>query len=608
VLLINKPLLSPIIKLLLIASLVYAPCLLTGIVNDDAFNIYNASRSGWSLSDLSRSFVIDPHRFHDGIVPDCLGQTTRYFRPLIMASFKLDTVLFGNNFNLYHIQSIILALGIALMVYILARKLMPDEPGAYLAAVLFVICPANFFTVYWISARTDLLCTFFMMISLLLFIRFIEYSKNVTYYPALFLSLAFYLLSLMAKEASVMMPFFIFLISCYLLSRRAAGDEKTAFAAEGKNAARASALYAFAYLLVFTAYFFVRTVVLGGIHYPVINFYCFPVDDPLVIYFALQKLVWMFLTMTFFVTPFPIKMFFYNPVYNVIFMIALVFSIWVLGKLSRPLKNSKLSKLLLLLTVLGFVPTLPLLPGPHYCYIPSIFYCMLIAMYLRYKHHGETEAMEENGVIKYRAEVEADEYGPSYPKAKKVYLRVYAVAGFLSAAILLALFYLGGQYNQKVCEIIDQAVDKYHASDYFKKTKEPPEIYLFDVGGPPMIFDEFKFRHPDKTGFKGFIVNVGALKRSIVIPGTGEVTVKAAGMPLFSGYVEEFANSGKFEFIAGMNFKCGHYEMRVEKTAKNSWTGNTGISEFKIVFTEKSGAPERRIYLDVYRETMSGEL
>jgi len=597
---INKILLSRILKLLLIASIVYAPCLLTGIVNDDAFNIYNASRSGWSLSELSRAFVIDPHGFHDGIVPDCLGQTTRYFRPLIMASFKLDTVLFGNNFNLYHLQNILLALCTALMVYILARKLLPDEPAAYLASILFILCPVNFFTVYWISARTDLLCTFFMMISLLLFIRFIEYSKNIHYYPTLSLALVFYLLSLLAKEGTVMMPFFIFLISRYLIAERDAGDRKKVIVT--------SALYAFAYLLVFAAYFFVRTCVLGGIHYPAINFYSFPVNDPLVIYFAIQKYVWMFLTMTFFVTPFPIKMFFYSPTYNVIFIIALVFSIWVFGKLSRPLKNSKISKILLWLTVLSFVPTLPLLPGPHYCYIPSIFYCMLIAMYLRYKYYGETAETKENGIIKYRIEASVDEYGPSYPKAKKAYLAVYAFAGFLSAAILLALFYLGGYYNQRVCEIIEKVVDKYHASDYFKKTKEPPEIYLFDVGGPPMIFDEFRFRHPDKKDFKGFIVNVGALTRSIVSIRTGEVTVTAAGMPLFSGFIEEFANSGKFEFIAGKNFKCGHYEMVVEKTAKNSWTQNTGISEFKLIFNEKTSAPKRRIYLDVYRGTMSGAL
>ncbi len=581
------------------------------------------------MSELSRAFVIDPHSFHDGIVPDCLGQTTRYFRPIIMASFKLDTVLFGNNFNLYHLQNILLALCTALMVYILARKLLPDEPAAYLASILFIFCPANFFTVYWISARTDLLCVFFMMISLLLFIRFIEYSKKIHYYPTLSLALVFYLLSLLAKEGSVMMPFFIFLISRHLIAERDAADEKIALAAvenkaavaentfaaagtplagAGKKVALTSALYAFAYLLVFAAYFFVRTCVLGGIHYPAINFYSFPVDDPLVIYFAIQKYVWMFLTMTFFVTPFPIKMFFYSPTYNVIFIIAMVFSIWVFGKLSRPLKNSNISKLLLLLTVLSFVPTLPLLPGPHYCYIPSIFYCMLIAMYLRYKYHGEILEAEENGVIKYRVEASVDEYGPAYPKAKKAYLAVYAFAGFLSAAILLALFYLGGGYNQRVCEIIEKAVDKYHASDYFKKTKEPPEIYLFDVGGPPMMFDEFRFRHPDKKEFKGFIVNVGALTRSIVSIGTGEVTVTAAGMPLFSGYIEEFANSGKFEFVAGKNFRCDHYVMRVEKTAKNSWTQNTGISEFKLIFNEKTSAPERRIYLDVYRGTMSGAL
>ncbi|MDD2336672.1 MAG: hypothetical protein PHD01_08845 [Geobacteraceae bacterium] len=129
-----------------------------------------------------------------------------YYRPLTILSYLADFSLFGSNPAGFHLTNILIHLGNALLLYYLAMSLMGKDRGSkiysMLAALLFALHPINSEAVVWISARTDLLCCFFALICLNIFIR---RSRDVT--PLVFLGLFLSCLcSLASKESSLFLP------------------------------------------------------------------------------------------------------------------------------------------------------------------------------------------------------------------------------------------------------------------------------------------------------------------------------------------------------------------------------------------------------------------
>jgi hypothetical protein len=143
------------------------------------------------------------------------GQRLEYFRPLTGLWFRLDHFLFGANPAGYHATGILFHLVNSLLVYHLATLVFRDHDGnghwSFIAGMLFAVHPVNTEPVTWIAARSELLCCFFLLLCLIATFKTLQ-QVTPSRLACIF---AFFLCSVMAKEASLFMPF-LALIYCYL--------------------------------------------------------------------------------------------------------------------------------------------------------------------------------------------------------------------------------------------------------------------------------------------------------------------------------------------------------------------------------------------------------
>ena len=142
-----------------------------------------------------------PKYFSENMVAGA-GKTSNMYRPVLLLSFAIDHAIWGNNPIGYHLTSILLHATNAFLVYLLILKLFRQKSVAFLTAILFIIHPVQTEAVAYASGRTDLLCSFFILLSLLFFLK-----KNIL--PAA----VFFILTILSKETAIILPFLLILIS-----------------------------------------------------------------------------------------------------------------------------------------------------------------------------------------------------------------------------------------------------------------------------------------------------------------------------------------------------------------------------------------------------------
>jgi hypothetical protein len=188
--------------LLAVVAALYAPVVGKGFIKDDFIWIDSSVKDG--NMDISAPFK----------------QTTGFFRPLVGISFGLQYEIFGLDplpyglFNLgFHLLNI-------LLVYFLFKMFKWTSKYALIIAMLFGLnAKATRMAVGWISGRTALLYTFFL---LLMFIFHIKAFKNDEtgsnalsngFRRRVYLSAAviFFFCALLSKESSIAAPLFLFL-------------------------------------------------------------------------------------------------------------------------------------------------------------------------------------------------------------------------------------------------------------------------------------------------------------------------------------------------------------------------------------------------------------
>ena len=95
-----------------------------------------------------------------------------YFNwPLAWLSHMADVELFGAWAGGHHIINVLFHAVNAVLVLSLARRLGLATPAAWLVAAAFALHPAQVESVAWVSERKTVLCTFFMLLSMLAYLR-----------------------------------------------------------------------------------------------------------------------------------------------------------------------------------------------------------------------------------------------------------------------------------------------------------------------------------------------------------------------------------------------------------------------------------------------------
>lgn len=138
-----------------------------------------------------------------------------YWQPLTWLSHMLDCQLFGTMSGWHHLSNLIFhILNTLLLFYIISKMTGTIWRSAFIAA-LFALHPLNVESVAWVAERKNVLSTFFWMLTLLAYARYVDRPKIDRYLIVIVL----FVLGLMAKPIVSFLPFVLLLIDYWPLGR-----------------------------------------------------------------------------------------------------------------------------------------------------------------------------------------------------------------------------------------------------------------------------------------------------------------------------------------------------------------------------------------------------
>jgi hypothetical protein len=187
----------------LLAALAYIQDVRYDFILDDVpLILLNESIASWR--NWKTAFVT--HIFADKSpgVPKAIAAV--HYRPVYRLWQMLNEQLFGSVLPWWHITSLLLHVAVIFLVYQLGIRLLKQRWTAALAALLFAFHPIHVESVAYVTASTDLLVTFFALISLLCYSEFRAESASPIYFVASVFAAA---MAMMSKETAVMFPFLL---------------------------------------------------------------------------------------------------------------------------------------------------------------------------------------------------------------------------------------------------------------------------------------------------------------------------------------------------------------------------------------------------------------
>ena len=146
-----------------------------------------------------------------------------YYRPLMLLSFALDFRMWKLNPLGYHLTNLFFHVLNSLLVFLLAIRITKKKYIALAASLFFAVHPVHTESVTFIASRNDVMSAFFFLLAFLLYIGS---NKRIHYYAS---SLSF-LLALLSKETALVFPL-ILITYDYIIEGRTIGEikEKTKF-------------------------------------------------------------------------------------------------------------------------------------------------------------------------------------------------------------------------------------------------------------------------------------------------------------------------------------------------------------------------------------------
>ncbi|MGZ6239862.1 MAG: tetratricopeptide repeat protein, partial [Syntrophales bacterium] len=129
------------------------------------------------------------------------------WHPLTWLSHMLDCQIYGLNPKGHHLTNILFHIANTLLLWYLLFSATRKYWQSLFVAALFALHPLHVESVAWIAERKDLLSTFFMFGTLILYTRYTRNSRPLLYIS----SLVLYVFGLMSKPMLVTLPFVMLL-------------------------------------------------------------------------------------------------------------------------------------------------------------------------------------------------------------------------------------------------------------------------------------------------------------------------------------------------------------------------------------------------------------
>lgn len=138
-----------------------------------------------------------------------------YLHPLSWLSHMLDVQLFGMVPGRHHLISVLFHLANTILLFMVFNRMTGAVWRSAFVAILFGVHPINVESVAWVAERKSVLSTFFWMLTIYGYIRYVEQPGVLRYLWILL----FYILGLMAKPVIVTLPFVLLLLDFWPLDR-----------------------------------------------------------------------------------------------------------------------------------------------------------------------------------------------------------------------------------------------------------------------------------------------------------------------------------------------------------------------------------------------------
>ncbi len=166
------------------------------------------------------TYIYENPNIKDGITPEAIkwAFTSGYaanWHPLTWLSHVLDWQLFGPKAGGHHLTNLIFHIANTLLLFIVLKQMTHKFWPSVFVAALFALHPLHVESVAWVSERKDVLSTFFWMLTMWAYIRFVTHPKVSRY----LLIVVFFALGLMSKPMLVTLPFVLLLLDYWPLDR-----------------------------------------------------------------------------------------------------------------------------------------------------------------------------------------------------------------------------------------------------------------------------------------------------------------------------------------------------------------------------------------------------
>jgi len=138
-----------------------------------------------------------------------------YWHPLPWLSHMLDWHLYGGKPKGHHFNNLLLHIANTLLLFLVLSRMTRAIWRSAFVAALFAIHPLHVEPVAWVTARKDILSTFFWVLTLGAYTLYVERPGTMRY---LLLLIAF-AVGLMSKPMLVTMPFLLLLLDYWPLCR-----------------------------------------------------------------------------------------------------------------------------------------------------------------------------------------------------------------------------------------------------------------------------------------------------------------------------------------------------------------------------------------------------
>ena len=206
-----------------------------GLLSDDYLNIYDALNS----------------TFYQKLTGALPFTNAFHIRPVYYLSLEKSVNISSwlgfspDNFLWFRVQNLVLLMFIAFTAGLTVFYLTKRASVSLVSSAAILLYPNNINNICWMAARVDLICCFFYVVSVLLFLLYSDSGKKMFFYISIFT----FLIALFTKELAITFPAVIFLIEYFR---------------KGKPGIKQTLPLVISFAVILTSYFIFRILVLGN--------------------------------------------------------------------------------------------------------------------------------------------------------------------------------------------------------------------------------------------------------------------------------------------------------------------------------------------------------